>query len=951
MKFKDIQNILLEDGLLKQTQAVDKLVEIDGKVCTDNREVSKGDIFVCIKGFRQDGHNYISDARARGAALVVCEDSFKDAHASIRVKDSRKAAALIAKVYYQNPSSSFRLIGVTGTNGKTTSSLLIFKALRELGISAGWIGTLGYYINDREFSTGHTTPDIVELNSIFASMAGEGVQYVVMEVSSHALALDRVYGVEFDFCLFTNLSRDHLDFHHSMEEYGRTKQKLFEASIKHKAVSIINVDDSFGLQTYSELKAQDAFVFSVGRQQADYLVRDDHNTNKGSWEQTRFTITHSGGEIHIRSALIGKFNLENLALSAAAMSIMGFESRQIEQGINAVKPIRGRFERIPNERGIGVFIDYAHTPDAIDNVLRAARSLDHKRVLCLIGAGGERDKGKRPLMLNSALKHADAVVIADDNPRGENPENIIRDVIAGCELWLPWWIIRNRREAIRSIISLAQPGDIVLICGKGHETYQEICGVRHHFDDAEVAREALAESADDGYRNDAKLILPVDRLLLDILYGVPEDDSTGYIEPESYDYVSTDSRSIQSGSVFFALVGDNFDGHKFIPQVLQDDNNFAVGQVTLAGFPKKYIEASNTQSAMGDLFRKYLLMFNVYIIALTGSTGKTSTKELLANILNTRYPTLKTEANENNLIGLCKTLGRLKPWHRYAVLELGTNAFGEIAALSDVCMPDAAMILNVGPSHLQNLKDEEGVFREKSSLFDRSLDIRLYDADDNRFQIYKSKGKGVGRDESADFRITDIELSSFAGKFRLNGESYELPLAMPHMIKNSAFAIAMGSLAGIPHASIRNALQQPIRLDLRMQIEILEYCILIADCYNANPVSMQSAIEYWHRLAPDQEHVAILGDMLELGDQSATYHDMISTILQETGFDLLITVGDMAARYHGQDSATTGKHYPTVEDLITNESALEFKKGSVILVKGSHSIHLEKALPIIRNRC
>ena len=390
-------------------------MEIDGKVCTDNREVSKGDIFVCIKGFRQDGHNYISDARARGAALVVCEDSFKDAHASIRVKDSRKAAALIAKVYYQNPSSSFRLIGVTGTNGKTTSSLLIFKALRELGISAGWIGTLGYYINDREFSTGHTTPDIVELNSIFASMAGEGVQYVVMEVSSHAWPGPRIWsGIRF------------LPLHQSQQrpsgfppQHGRVwqdKQKLFEASIRHKAVSIINVDDSFGLQTYSELKAQDAFVFSVGRQQADYLVRDDHNTNKGSWEQTRFTITHSGGEIHIRSALIGKFNLENLALSAAAMSIMGFESRQIEQGINAVKPIRGRFEKIPNERGIGVFIDYAHTPDAIDNVLRAARSLDHKRVLCLIGAGGERDKGKRPLMLNSALKHADAVVIADDNP-------------------------------------------------------------------------------------------------------------------------------------------------------------------------------------------------------------------------------------------------------------------------------------------------------------------------------------------------------------------------------------------------------------------------------------------------------------------------------------------------------------------------------------------------------
>lgn len=949
MKLGAVLQILKDHGQLVQTQSLDGIEDISGKVCTDNREIKSGDVFICIRGFKQDGHSFIPDVRRRNAALIVCESEFPDSLPAIRVLDGRKAAALIARIWFHDPSSQFRLVGVTGTNGKTTTSMLLFKAIRELGLAAGWIGTLGYYINDEQFSTNNTTPDILELNRIFADMAAQKVQYVIMEVSSHAIALDRVYGIEFDYCLFTNLSREHLDFHLNMEEYGATKLRLFDAAIAHKAVALINIDDSFGLKIYTDLKAQDAYVFSVGSKEADFQIRLDQPTHKNSWEQSRFALQSSEGVINLRSPLIGGFNIANLALSAATLSVMGFELRQIAQGLNSVKPVPGRFERIANDRGIGVFVDYAHTPDALENVLKASRELEHGRILCLFGAGGDRDKGKRPLMLKAALQYADAVIITDDNPRTEDPNQIVRDIVSGSELWLPWWIIRDRRTAIRAILNLAQPGDIVLLCGKGHETYQEIEGVRHHFDDAEVTKEHFSTYSQ--AKHDAtELTLPVDVLMLDILYDLPVKTSAGYTDPVCYKYISTDSRTIQPGSVFFALTGANFNGHEYINDVLKDTSNIAFGQVTLAE-RSYYKEVSNSQSAMGDLLRKYLLMFDVYKIALTGSTGKSSTKELLGHIFSTQAPTLKTEANENNLIGLCKTIQRIRPADKYAIFELGTNAFGEIATLSAICSPDAAMILNIGPSHLEYLVDEEGVFKEKSTLFNRTLAIRLYDADDPRFAAYQAQGKGVGMSDKADFRISNVSCDSYSCAFALNGEHYELPYSMPYMVKNSAFAIAMGTLAGIPLPDIKKALQEPVRLDLRMQIEILEYCILVADCYNANPVSMQSAIEYWHKLAPDQHHVAILGDMLELGSQAATYHDMIGAILAETGYDCLITVGDLAARYHGLHSDLEGIHFATVEDLIKNDAVQNIKKGSVILVKASHSIHLEKALPIIRNRC
>lgn len=777
--------------------------------------ISPGDIFVCIRGQVSDGHDFIPDARRRGAALIVCENELTDALPAIQVSDSRKAAALLAKLQYHNPSSSFRLIGISGTNGKTTTSMLLFKAVRELGISAGWIGTLGYDINDEHFETRHTTPDILELNSIFARMAAKGVRIVFMEVSSHALALDRVYGIEFDFCLFTNLSREHLDFHRNMEEYGAAKLKLFEGTLTGQAVGLINTDDSFGRQIHADLKARGAYVFSLGSADADFIIRGD--TAQSSWEQNRFALQSREGLINIRSRLIGKFNVANLAMSAATLNLMGFETRQIEQGLNCVPPVRGRFERVPNSHGIGVFVDYAHTPNALENVLRASRDLEPKRVLCLLGAGGERDRGKRPLMLKAALQFADAVIVTDDNPRRENPDSIIREIVTGTDMWLPWWIIRDRREAIQAILRLAQPGDIVLLCGKGHETYQEIEGSRQYFDDAEIATdylnsEAFATNAED------ELSLPLDRLMLEMLCEAPPTETQGYTAPSLYRRISTDSRSIKPGSAFFALHGANFDGNAYLGEVLREKTNLGVGNIDANGW-KHYLRVEDPQASLAALCRKYLLMYAPYKIALTGSTGKSSTKELLAQVFSAEASTLKTEANANNIIGLCQTILRVRPQHRYAIFELGTNSFGEIAALSKICAPDAGIIMNIGPSHLEFLIDEAGVYREKTALFNRPLDVRLFDADDPRFAAYASQGKSVGFAQDADFRLGEVNCDGQSCSFELNKEAWTVPYPVPYFAKNAAFAIAMGLLRGLPKERIQEALSVPISLEMRLQRE------------------------------------------------------------------------------------------------------------------------------------
>jgi len=602
-------------------------------------------------------------------------------------------------------------------------------------------------------------------------------------------------------------------------------------------------------------------------------------------------------------------------------------------------------QSVPNQRGIGVFVDYAHSPDALETVLKTCRELPHRRVLCLMGAGGDRDQGKRPLMLSAALRHADAVIITDDNPRTENPDKIILDIISGSHPDLPWWIIRDRALAIETVISMAQPEDLVLLCGKGHENYQEIEGLRHHFDDLEIAAACLEKVPEP---DEQGLALPLDELLLRVLNNdVSSMRDRGYTQPRSYRYISTDTRNIRPGSVFFALKGERFDAHAFLGKALDDAANFAIGELALPEHDR-YIQASSSLQSMARLHAKYLAMFDIYKVALTGSTGKTSTKEILANICSQGGPTLKTVSNENNIIGLCQTLRRVRPEHCFGVFELGTNHFGEIAGMVTVLKPDAGIIINIGPSHLEAFGSEEGVYKEKSVLLRLPLQIRIYDGDDPRFAEFGDSGKGVGFTEACHYRISGIRQGSSDMSFSLAGQSFQVPFTVPHMLTNAAFGIAFGLEKGISPADIQTALDLPLDISHRLETESSADRVLIIDCYNANPVSMHKALEYWIALEPERPHVAILGDMLELGDMAEGYHQMIGAILAEMDYDMLITVGQLSQSYQPVDATLSTQHFADVEAALSALDDLQLPADPVILIKASHGIHLERLLPKLR---
>ncbi|HOH47632.1 MAG TPA: UDP-N-acetylmuramoyl-L-alanyl-D-glutamate--2,6-diaminopimelate ligase, partial [Candidatus Cloacimonadota bacterium] len=486
---------------------------LDSVPKVDNRKVSPGDIFICIKGLSSDGHSFAGDALQRGAALLVVQDDSAYKGTYIKVDDTRKAAALLAGLFYNEPSQAFCLIGITGTNGKTTTTLLIYEALRLMGKKAAWIGTLGYYIDGELHHTNHTTPDIFELNQILGQMRDAGVTHVVMEVSSHAIALDRIYGLAFNYCLFTNLSREHLDFHKTMDEYGAVKYSFLEHYASLGADVLINTMDTFGARSYNKLKESGLGCSSIGMDGADYSVSQVELTS----QESSFLLTHNKNSLSIRSQLIGSFNVENLALAISCLLQMNCSVKLLERIVPQLKPVKGRFQSVPNSKGISVFVDYAHSPDAIESILKSCNKLNPKRTLCLVGAGGDRDRGKRPLMLQAALHNSDCVVITDDNPRTENPEQIILDMLSGTDLWFPWWIIRDRKTAIEAILRLANPGDAVVLCGKGHEDYQEIQGKRQHFDDFQVAYDYLNATESKQPKADDELVLSLDRLMLKLL--------------------------------------------------------------------------------------------------------------------------------------------------------------------------------------------------------------------------------------------------------------------------------------------------------------------------------------------------------------------------------------------------------------------------------------------------
>ena len=480
--------------LLKNVEVLNSFGDVDVDITgvnIDSRRIEKGHLFIAIPGTQTDGHKFIPKAIEQGAAAVLCE-CFPETRVPevtyIAVGSTEDAVGKVATTFYGDPSTKLKLVGVTGTNGKTTIATLLYNMFRKFGHKCGLLSTVCNYIEGEAIPADHTTPDPIELNKLLAQMVEAGCEYAFMECSSHAIAQKRIGGLTFAGGLFTNLTRDHLDYHKTFENYRDAKKAFFDGLSKN-AFAITNADDKNGSVMVQNCKAK-VKTYST-RSMADFRARIIECHFEGMY------LEIDGREVGVQ--FIGKFNVSNLLAVYGAAVMLGKKPEDILVVLSTLKSVAGRLEPIRSEDGVTAIVDYAHTPDALENVLNAIHEVMEGKggqVITVCGAGGNRDKGKRPLMAQEAVKQSDRVIITSDNPRFEEPQDIINDMLAGLDQKQMKKVVSivDRKEAIKTASMLAQKGDVILIAGKGHEDYQEIKGVKHHFDDREVVREIFGLS-------------------------------------------------------------------------------------------------------------------------------------------------------------------------------------------------------------------------------------------------------------------------------------------------------------------------------------------------------------------------------------------------------------------------------------------------------------------------
>ncbi len=480
------------EALLSGIDAIERkgpcVTEVSG-IESDSRQVKKDNLFVAVRGVTVDGHTFIAQAISQGAAVIVCEDFPDELNPQVlyvRVPDSSVAFGVLASAWYDHPSEELTLVGVTGTNGKTTTATLLYEMFRMFGYKVGLLSTVCNYIDDVAVPATHTTPDPLHLHSLLRQMVDAGCSYAFMEVSSHSAAQHRIAGLDFNGAIFTNLTRDHIDYHKTVEAYLKAKKSFFDGLPKG-AFALTNIDDKSGMVMLQNTRAE-KHTYSM-RTVADFKVKIVESRIDG------MSLQINGKDVEVM--FVGKFNAYNLLAVYGAACLLGRNPDEVLQKMSLLVPVAGRFQTLHSTRGYVAIVDYAHTPDALNNVLTSIREVlgDKGAIITVVGAGGNRDKGKRPMMAREAVNLSDRVILTSDNPRFEDPNDILNDMLAGLDAGQrrKALAIVDRREAIRAATQFAQPGDVVLIAGKGHEDYQEIAGVKHHFDDKEEVEKLFAE--------------------------------------------------------------------------------------------------------------------------------------------------------------------------------------------------------------------------------------------------------------------------------------------------------------------------------------------------------------------------------------------------------------------------------------------------------------------------
>ncbi len=922
---------------------IDADTDVQG-LAQDSRRVTAGCVFFAFRGHLQDGHNHIQHAVANGAAAVVCERPVSScAVPCFCVPDAYEALLQAALRMYGSVLPHLCLVGITGTNGKTTTTHLVESVLASAGRCTGMVGTLGVRYADVSEAGSLTTPDVCTLMPLLQKMHARGVDAVVMEASSHALHQGRLNTLAFDVGVFTHLTQDHLDYHPDMEAYYQAKKTLFTQRLKPSGHAVVNVDHAYGQRLAQECAAQWTFSAQPGFSQARVHAKEVVADALG----VRATVCWDGHAVKTVSPLKGAFNVENILAACAVGAALGLSPEAVAQGVANLHAVPGRMEPVCAQPL--VLVDYAHTPDALEKALKASRMLGQGKLFAVFGCGGNRDVSKRPKMGHVAQVHADVCVVTSDNPRDENPETVIKDVLAGMQSGLPSVHVESdRARAVGYAVANASEGDTVLIAGKGHETYQEIQGVRTPFDDRVVAREQLYWA------------LP---------WQVLAEAAQARVEGVSYvrhTHVSawcSDSRQVLPLALFVALRGERFDGHAFAAlavgkgacAVVVDEEGWA----SLPALKVPVWVVKNTLRAWGAMARVVREHTGRPVVGVTGSNGKTTTKELIASALSVRGRVHKTYGNFNNEIGMPKTVFEWPQRAWCAVLEMGMNAPGEIARMAQDAQPDVALITCVAPAHVQGLGSVEGVAKAKGEMFAvlKPSGVAVINQDDPMVRSVCEpllKGQQVlrfGTSQGVDFTMENYRVEQDGVGFVLctpsGSAQVQLPLLGKHNAHNALGAAACAYALGLGADEIAEGLgrvvvpggRQRVLKNVGIGVHVMD------DTYNANPGSMKASLKCLKDIAGSNRTWAFLGDMFELGEQAAFWHAEVGAYAAQVGIDTLVAVGGFAA-HMAEGACKHGGHAMVFEDVqnMVLQVLPVLQKGDWILVKGSRGMRMERVV-------
>ncbi|WGJ91362.1 bifunctional UDP-N-acetylmuramoyl-L-alanyl-D-glutamate--2,6-diaminopimelate ligase MurE/UDP-N-acetylmuramoyl-tripeptide--D-alanyl-D-alanine ligase MurF [Achromobacter mucicolens] len=907
-------------------------VSLTAHLKLDSRDIEPGDVFVACPGLSSDGRLYIDKALALGASAVLFEapatDAVQAASAGtpmLAVTGLRALLGELGDTWYGRPSAALAVVAVTGTNGKTSSVQWIAHALSRNEKACGTIGTLGAVLPDGQTLGGSlTTPDVLTVHRTLAAMRDAGAKAVAMEASSIGIEQGRMDGVRVALAAFTNLTRDHLDYHVTMERYEAAKARLF--SWPGLTAAVINADDEAGRRMLAALPEG---VSPMGYSLSDdpaipaaMRARDLQATSQGQI----FTLVSPHGEAQIVTRLLGAHNVSNLLLVAGVLYKLGLPFAQIARELAATDPVDGRLQTVEPAvslpahaaRGPLVVVDYAHTPDALSRALLALRAVATARsgrLVCLFGCGGERDPGKRPVMGAIAAELADHVVVSSDNPRTESPEAIVQQILAGIPEAVRPDVEVDRARAILQTIWAASPEDVVLLAGKGHETYQDIGGEKLPFDDREWARVAL------------------------LLQQTPG--------------VSTDTRRIGEGELFVALVGENFDAHDYLDQAASRGACAALVAHRVADAGLTQLVVGDTRVALTRIGAAWRSRFSLPVVAVAGSNGKTTTKEMISAMLaewQGEAGRLATAGNLNNDIGVPLTLLRLRREHRAAVFELGMNHPGEIAQLAAIAAPTVALVTNAQREHQEFMHTVEAVAHENGAAITAlpADGVAVYPGDEPYSAIWDALaaprrvlrfGLQPGLDVYAEQIIAEVDATRCRVVTPVGVADLTLPVAGLHNLRNALAAIASAIAAGAPLETAVRALAGFSPVAGRMQHKRMsDGTLLIDDTYNANPDSVRAAIDVLARIAGTR--VLVLGDMGEVGDNGPAMHVEVGNYAREHGLDAFITLGE-ASRAAAAAFGPGAHACASVDEVV---AALRGLRPSCVLVKGSRFMRMERVV-------